>query len=221
MQAATKSAGVSVAAAVPIPGVGAEIVAFRPQAKPSLERLRETASHMVGIVLPPVIVLAVILFVWQLLCSQPGASLPPPSKVLEDAWDFIADPFFDNGGIDKGAFWHISKSLSRVAVGFSLAAVAGIALGVLIGQIEVMKITNSADGCESRNPASDSGSQASGGTVRSTWKIGSSPRIAQVLWPISTPSAMPATAAKVNPTATRLRLLEICQKAPLSMPPLS
>ncbi|MGO8506545.1 ABC transporter permease subunit, partial [Rhizobium leguminosarum] len=31
--------------------------------------------------------------------------------------------------------------------------------------------------------ASDSGSQASGGTVRSTWKIGSRPRIAQTDWP--------------------------------------
>ena len=92
---------------------------------------------------------------------------------------------------------------------------------MMIGQIEVMKITNSAEGWASRKPASDSGSQASGGTVRSTWKIGSRPRIAQVLWPTSTPSAMPTTAAKLKPMATRPRLLEICQKAPLSMPPLS
>ena len=54
--------------------------------------------------------------------------------MVSDAWDFIVDPFFDNGGIDKGAFWHISTSLSRVAIGFSLAAVVGIALGVLVGQ---------------------------------------------------------------------------------------
>ncbi len=54
--------------------------------------------------------------------------------MVADAWDFIADPFYDNGGIDKGAFWQISKSLGRVAIGFSLAAVVGIALGVLVGQ---------------------------------------------------------------------------------------
>ena len=53
---------------------------------------------------------------------------------MSDAWDFIADPFYDNGGIDKGAFWHITTSLSRVAMGFAMAAVAGIALGVLVGQ---------------------------------------------------------------------------------------
>src|SRR6185369_9132350 len=92
---------------------------------------------------------------------------------------------------------------------------------MMIGQIEVMKITNRAEGCESRKPASDSGSQASGGMVRRTWKIGSSPRIAQVLWPTRTPSAMPTTAASEKPTPTRLSDLLRCQKAPLSMPPLS
>ena len=66
---------------------------------------------------------------------------------------------------------------------------------MMIGQIAVMKITKIADGWPSRNAASDSGSQASGGTVRSTWKIGSRPRIAQVDWPTSVPSATPTTAA--------------------------
>ena len=92
---------------------------------------------------------------------------------------------------------------------------------MITGQIEVMKITKIAEGWLSRKPASDSGSQASGGMVRSTWKIGSSPRIAQVLWPIRTPSAMPTMAANAKPTATRLTLLAMCQNAPLSMPPLS
>ena len=63
---------------------------------------------------------------------------------------------------------------------------------MMIGQIAVMKITKIADGWPSRNAASDSGSQASGGIVRSTWNSGSSARIAHLLLPISTPSAMPA-----------------------------
>jgi len=132
MQAA--KATTPAAAAVPVPGATAEIVPFRPPARPATERLREMAAHVAGVVLPPLIVLAFALLVWQLLCSEPGARLPPPTKVVNDAWDFIVDPFYDNGGIDKGAFWHISKSLSRVAVGFLLSAVAGIALGVLVGQ---------------------------------------------------------------------------------------
>ena len=64
-----------------------------------------------------------------------------------------------------------------------------------IGQTDVMKMTNTAEGCPSRKAASDRGSQASGGTVRSTWKIGSSPRMASFDCPISVPSATPTIAA--------------------------
>jgi nitrate/nitrite transport system permease protein len=133
MQVAAKAA-VSVANAVPVPETSAEIVPFRRPVRPALDRIIAALKHVASVVLPPLIVLSITLFVWQLLCSEPGAHLPPPTKVVADAWDFIADPFYDNGGIDKGAFWQISKSLGRVAIGFSLAAVVGIALGALVGQ---------------------------------------------------------------------------------------
>jgi nitrate/nitrite transport system permease protein len=84
--------------------------------------------------LPALLALGLLLGIWELLCRGQGAALPPPSQVITDTWPLISDPFFDHGGVDKGMFWHIAASLSRVAIGFSLAAVAGIALGVLIGQ---------------------------------------------------------------------------------------
>ena len=43
--------------------------------------------------------------------------------------------------------------------------------------------------------ASDSGNQASGGTVRRIWKIGSSPRVAHTDCPMKAPSA--TTGAKI------------------------
>jgi nitrate/nitrite transport system permease protein len=85
-------------------------------------------------VLPPVIVVALLVVVWELVCRKAGATLPPPSRVLKETKELILDPFFDRGGIDKGLFWHLSASLQRVAVGYSLAAVVGIALGTLVGQ---------------------------------------------------------------------------------------
>lgn len=85
-------------------------------------------------VIPPVIVIAVLMMVWELLCRKAGATLPPPSRVWKDTKELVFDPFFDRGGIDKGLFWHLSASLHRVALGYSLAAVAGIALGTLVGQ---------------------------------------------------------------------------------------
>ena len=66
---------------------------------------------------------------------------------------------------------------------------------MMIGHIAVMKITKIADGWLSRKAASESGSQASGEMVRSTWKIGSSPRMAHTDWPTNVPSATPTTAA--------------------------
>lgn len=83
---------------------------------------------------PPLMALAVVLGIWQFVCMQVGASLPAPSRVISETWELIAHPFFDHGGTDKGLFWHIAASLKRVAMGFSLAAVVGVGLGVLIGQ---------------------------------------------------------------------------------------
>ena len=129
-----KANTVSIAAAVPVPGATAEIMPFRPPVRPAGERLREGVNKAIAVLVPPILVLGVVLLAWQLLCAAPGSSLPSPSKVVADSWDFIVDPFYDNGGIDKGAFWHLSKSISRVAIGYTLAAFVGIALGVLVGQ---------------------------------------------------------------------------------------
>jgi nitrate/nitrite transport system permease protein len=85
-------------------------------------------------VLPPLIVLALLLGIWELLASGPGSSLPAPSKVVQDTWELIVNPFADNGGNDKGLGWQIWASLERVAQGYTLAVLAGVALGVLVGQ---------------------------------------------------------------------------------------
>jgi nitrate/nitrite transport system permease protein len=94
-----------------------------------LARARETAA----VVVPPVITLALLIGLWQILCSDPASSLPSPKTVVTDTWELIIHPFYDNGGIDKGLFWHLLASLQRVALGYALAASVGIAAGVLVG----------------------------------------------------------------------------------------
>ncbi len=79
------------------------------------------------------IAILIVLAVWQLLCSGENPALPPPSKVIDDTWDLIVDPFFDRGGTDKGLFLHLAASLMRVAQGFLLAAIVGIGVGIVIG----------------------------------------------------------------------------------------
>jgi nitrate/nitrite transport system permease protein len=83
--------------------------------------------------LPPILTLAALIGLWEILCSSPTASLPPPSKVVSDTWQLITEPLFDGGGNNKGLFWHIYASVKRVALGYTLAAIGGIAFGVLVG----------------------------------------------------------------------------------------
>jgi nitrate/nitrite transport system permease protein len=87
----------------------------------------------------PLVAVIVLLVIWQIICSGPNPNLPSPIKVIQETWNpLIINPFFDNGGTDKGLGLQIFASLTRVAVGFSLAAIVGIALGILIGSSRLM-----------------------------------------------------------------------------------
>jgi nitrate/nitrite transport system permease protein len=105
--------------------------------EPAKMKWRFDWRPIAGRIFPPLFGLVMLLALWEFLCSQPGAMLPGPIKVVTDSWELIRDPFFDRGGVDKGMFWHLYASLKRVALGFSLSAIVGVALGVLIGQSQL------------------------------------------------------------------------------------
>ncbi|MGH8001274.1 MAG: nitrate ABC transporter permease [Brasilonema sp.] len=87
---------------------------------------------------PPLVAIAIFLVVWQLFSWTPGATLPGPIQVIQDTWILIGWPFYDRGGTDKGLFWQILASLQRVAISYTLAAIVGIGLGILIGTNKMM-----------------------------------------------------------------------------------
>ncbi|MBD2168984.1 nitrate ABC transporter permease [Calothrix sp. FACHB-156] len=89
-------------------------------------------------VVPPAIAIIIFLVVWQLFALTPGATLPGPIQVITDTWILILYPFYDKGGTDKGLFWQIWASLQRVAISYTLAAIVGIGLGILIGVNKTM-----------------------------------------------------------------------------------
>ena len=90
-------------------------------------------------IMRPLVALAVLLVIWQILCSGENPNLPGPIKVIQETWDpLIIHPFFDNGGTDKGLALQIFASLTRVAVGFTLSSIVGIGLGILIGSSRLM-----------------------------------------------------------------------------------
>lgn len=89
--------------------------------------------------LPPLLCTGIVLLIWQFLCLSPDSRLPGPVQMVYQTWDYIINPFFDNGGTDKGLGWQILISLQRVAVGYSIAAVVGVAMGILIGTSTFMR----------------------------------------------------------------------------------
>ncbi len=94
----------------------------------------EAARRVLALVVPPLVVLASILLVWELACSGPQSALPSPMRVWSESHDLIVSPFFVNGPQDIGLGWRVLISLQRVAIGFGLAAVVGVLVGALIGQ---------------------------------------------------------------------------------------
>lgn len=88
------------------------------------DRLRAVGWALVGLV--------VLGAIWQ-LGSAFSADLPTPAEGLRELGHLMSKPFYDNGPNDKGVGRHLLVSLQRVFTGFSLAALVGIPLGLVIG----------------------------------------------------------------------------------------
>ncbi|HIK28990.1 MAG: nitrate ABC transporter permease [Oscillatoriaceae bacterium SKW80] len=85
--------------------------------------------------IPPVIAIISFLIIWQLFTLSPESTLPGPIKVIQDSYTRIFWPFAypDREGTAKGLAWQILASLRRVAIGYGLAGIVGIILGIIVG----------------------------------------------------------------------------------------
>lgn len=107
-------------------------------------RSMEIVSHYAAQILPTLLMLVVLLSIWEVACGHEEATLPSPSRVWAESHDVIVHPLkgvtIDGSGLhiqeggDVGIAGHIITSLQRVAMGYGLSAVVGVALGILIGQ---------------------------------------------------------------------------------------
>jgi nitrate/nitrite transport system permease protein len=122
------------AAAVAVRSAPSGVLKLRPPRSGFATRIVPALSNAAARVVPPLVTLALILLVWQMLCNKPGATLPAPTKIWAEARDLIVDPFFIAGPQDIGLGWRVLTSLQRVAIGYGLAGVIGIMLGTIIGQ---------------------------------------------------------------------------------------
>ena len=105
--------------------------------RPSLaERLLPAGRWLwAGVVnLAPLAVMLILIgVVWQFATDRASSGLPSLTKIWADSHDLILHPFYDHGGQDKGLGLHLFASLQRVAVGFTLSAIVGVGLGMLVG----------------------------------------------------------------------------------------
>lgn len=118
-----------------VPVVSAEVVRLdAPKPSPLATRILPALKSIASGVIPPLVMTAFLLAVWQVLCDRPGATLPAPTKIWLEAYDLIVDPFFVAGPQDIGLGLRVLTSLERVAIGYGFAGLIGILLGTIVGQ---------------------------------------------------------------------------------------
>jgi bicarbonate transport system permease protein len=85
--------------------------------------------------LPPILGVLGFLLVWQFLSSSGIIKLPGPISVWTDERTriLLMYPFMNSKTYGVGLFWQTLASLERVAKGYTLAAVVGISMGVVVG----------------------------------------------------------------------------------------
>lgn len=104
------------------------------EARTVIQRVKSFGQYLLVRVTPALVVIGLLVALWQITCSQPDSNLPSASTVFEETRYLIENPFYDNGGTDVGMGWQLLASLQRVAIGYTLAVICGVALGILVGQ---------------------------------------------------------------------------------------
>lgn len=124
-------------------GNSAAVAASNAAAQPAVikrSKPRTAKSPWPGLVMkvvPPLVGLAFLILIWQIIAVKNG-NFPTPLVTLQEAIKLFSDPFYRTGPNDQGIGWNVLASLQRVAIGFGLAAIVGIPLGFLIGRIPFM-----------------------------------------------------------------------------------
>ncbi|BBB65398.1 nitrate ABC transporter, permease protein [Undibacterium sp. YM2] len=105
--------------------------------KPKKEKKPRSFRPFFLSVLPPLFGVGMLILIWEIIAIK-NTTFPSPWVTLQEAVKVFSDPFYQKGPNDQGIGWNIFASLKRVAVGFGLAAAAGIPLGFLIGRFKFL-----------------------------------------------------------------------------------
>jgi nitrate/nitrite transport system permease protein len=108
--------------------------------RPSKQRAQHRGSHYLKTVIGFVISLAAVILVWHLATASydDGGLAPTPAATWHRLVDVLSTAFVYNPPNDFGIVFHLLASLQRVILGFVLAAVIAIPLGLVLGTNRVI-----------------------------------------------------------------------------------
>ena len=99
---------------------------------PAGARLRRVAERA-GSALLPLVGVAAVIALWDLVARFGGTDLPSPARTWEVSKPYIVEPFAKRGELDQGILRFTWYSLVLVAKGYALALLIGTPLGFLLG----------------------------------------------------------------------------------------
>ena len=79
--------------------------------------------------------LGIFLLFWEIGAKMKwfAKGMPTASLTITELWYWVTHPFYDNGPNDLGIGWNLLISLRRVAIGYTLASIIAVPLGILVG----------------------------------------------------------------------------------------
>ncbi|VEP11406.1 Bicarbonate transport system permease protein CmpB [Hyella patelloides LEGE 07179] len=79
--------------------------------------------------------LVIFLLFWELGAKFKlfAKGFPTASLTIQELWYWVTHPFYNNGPNDLGIGWNLLVSLRRVAIGYTIASLIAVPLGILIG----------------------------------------------------------------------------------------
>ena len=79
--------------------------------------------------------LGIFLLFWEIGAKMKwfAKGVPTASLTIQELWYWVTHPFYNNGPNDLGIGWNLLISLRRVAIGYTIASVIAVPLGVLVG----------------------------------------------------------------------------------------
>ena len=79
--------------------------------------------------------LGIFLLFWEVGANMKlfAKGMPTASLTIKELWYWVTHPFYNNGPNDLGIGWNLLISLRRVAIGYTLASMIAVPLGILVG----------------------------------------------------------------------------------------